>query len=1093
MKRDRGKRIALRAWYPVEAMKPSQAKPSQAKPSQAKPSQAKPSQAKPSQAKPSQAKLRVRAPEFTEEIHNCLKQVRRPGNNEPTVQSDLKNLFESFGRDAQVSKKVERGEADIHLTDCNVIVEAKASGKAGPYKPGSSRTGEGAKTQLEQLTAYVEGMIRMQSERLDLEGLNSRPWTGVLTDGQRWWAWKWKNEQRDEAPCLHFELRAGQEESAYRCLKNLLYNEDTIGLLRWVPEDTASMFSGEDETLANIYEDSSESSTAKNKQEIWLELLRGSGMAPQGVYRQHRLFIRHTYLVAVARAVVGALTDDTADDDPNEALKDGFVSWVLESEAGREWARGMFEEAFRYDWRSRKTDVLRRFYEHVIPKEDRKAYGEYYTPDWVAELLAKRVLDEEWLESALQAALAHIAGKRPNLDGIGVLDPTCGSGTFLYHAALRLLIAPALQNRSKQSRADCVARLVHGIDVHPVAVEMARATLLRALPKAPTGGAHSLNIAQGDSLLANGVDKLFQEASFPSESVRLFALPRDFLLQENYRQRTEALVESAKRGEKTVPEQATAGFSETVAKAVGKAHKSLRELCAERGNSVWTWLVTNAVAPLRLHVRKVDRILANPPWVRMSDIQVPVRKTEIGQLARDLDLWVGGKNATGFDIGGLFVRRCRDLYGVPDGCAAAWILNWASIRAENWGKFRHWFQPRGPRILDFGEVREPPFPGAKSCAWIERADAAHCAKRRNAIPREVLRNRADIEEAPASYKVLRTDSWPTVSRKCEFGAPPAPPPRGVSGYTEGGKCRFRNGATLFPYCLVLADSCESKGRGRVRFRTRASAKDPWAALGSQEGNVPDRWIVGAAFAKDLLPFCLRREISKAILPLAVSGQLESAPEEKNDYWKRADNLYRERRGKGASTPKSLIRRIDFNSTLSQQLPLERDRPVLAYNASGQYLRAAVCAEPVVFEHGLYWLPLRNATEAHYLAAVLNAPALDAAFSWACKSDRHFDTHIWTAVPIPRYADREPLHRELSDLGMRAAKAARKARDAQDAAAGRIKLSAAIRVALTEDGVLGEIDRAVRKLLPKQTAKRLARGANRSPPPWRRTKKPPHGG
>ena len=988
----------------------------------------------------------------------------------------LSSLFAAFGRDAQLAQRIEDGAADIHLTDCNVIVEAKDSGKAGPHKLGSERKkDERTPSQLEQLTIYVEGMIRLYRTLPNLEERKERPWTGILTDGRQWWAWKWENGKRGKKPCAEFELQPGGEAAAYRRLKDLLYSEDVDGMLRWVPENVASMFFGEDVRLREIYKgmERSASATLENKYKVWLELLKGSGMVLQGEYGRHDLFIHHTYLVAVARAVVGALTEDTKDDDPNEALREGFVSWVLDSEDGRKWAGRIFEEAFKYDWRMRATDVLRRFYEHVIEKEDRKAYGEYYTPDWVAELLAERVLDERWLETAPRAALAHIAGDRANLNGIGILDPACGSGTFLYHAARRLLKESlALRERSAQEQADCVVRLVHGIDVHPVAVEIARATLLRALPTVPTERVHALNVAQGDSLLASGPDRIFREASFPSEGSCWFSLPKDFLLREDYRQRTEALVESAKRGEEKVPECATRGLRDSEAKAIRKAHESLRNLCAERGNSVWTWLVTNAVAPLRLHERKVDRILANPPWVRMSDIQVPERKRTLGRMAREHGLWVGGRHATGFDIGGLFVRRCRELYRSEDGFAAAWVLNRASLKAENWKNFRDRCGLDATRVLDFGEVRDRPFPGAQSCAWLECADAAP----RSGFLHEVLRSRADIEEKPAAYKVLRTDSWPTVARKYEFGAPPVPPPRGVSGYMDDGKCRFRNGATLFPYCFVLTDSCESEGcRRRMRFRTRASTKAPWAALGSQEGEVPKRWIVGAAFAKDLLPFCLRREISRAILPLAVSGRLESAPEEKNDYWKRADKLYRERRGKGASTPKTLLRQIDHNRKLSQQLPMEQGRPVLAYNASGQYLRAAVCAEPIVFEHGLYWLPLRSATEAHYLAAVLNAPALDAAFSWVRKTDRHFDTRIWTAVPIPRYAARDPLHRELSALGMRAAKAARNARDARDPAARQIKLSAAIRAALTEDGALAEIDRAVRKLLPKQTAPRLAGG------------------
>lgn len=1019
------------------------------------------------------------------------------------VQYRLTALFKAFGRDVQLAPRIEGGEADMHLTDCNVIIECKSSGKADPEKPGSSRKGQLPKTQREQLADYVEGMLRQQSSRLDLFGLNSQPWLGILTDGGKWWVWRWERKNQYRYPkrptklYAHFETRLGDERRIYNQLKKLIYHKDTTGMLRWVPENVASMFEGADVALREVYDYCSGKTTVRNKQEVWLELLKGSGMAPDDQNNQHRLFVLHTYLVVVARAVVSALTETPRKNDPELALNEGFVSWVLESAKGREWVQKMFEEAFQYDWRMRATDVLRKFYEHVIPKADRKVYGEYYTPDWVAEMLAERVLDEKWMESASRAALAYAAGKRRKLDGIGVLDPTCGSGTFLYHAAQRILTSPVLQEKNKQTRADCVALLIHGLDIHPVAVEMARATLLRALPVVPTGGLNALSIAQGDSLLANmPVGPLFQhETGFPNDSKRWFTLPRDFLLLEDYRQRTEALVESAKRAEQAVPKAATANMSKRVSTALEKAHKSLRKLCDERGNSVWTWLIVNTVAPLRLHVRKVDRILANPPWVRMSDIRVKTRKDELRYLAHDLDVWVGGKNATGFDIGSLFVRRCRDLYCVPDGCAGAWVLNWASIKAESWEKFRRWYKSEASGVIvDFSEMREPPFAGANSCAWWEQPGSAATTMDCNKVhePPSIrtksnaqIKARSDLtvrsgQQRDFQHKVLRvrdrvprTEPWSMFAEECTFDVPPAAVPKGVSGYVENEKCHFRNGASLFPHSLVLVESCCFKG-ARAHFRTKASTKGAWATLGTQEGKVPKHWVVNAVFARDLLPFCLRSEISKAILPLrSRSGVLESSPGEKEAYWKQADRLYQEYRGRGASTPNTLLRRIDYNGILSRQLPLKQGRVLLAYNASGQYLRAAACTDDVIFEHGTYWFTVRNWPEARYLATVLNAPTLETAFAQARKNDRHFDTHIWTAVPIPRYVSRKPLHRKLSILGARAEKVARRARDTCGPTDGQIKTSAAIRQALAKDGVLAEIDRAVQRLLPKQSTKKKA--------------------
>ena len=97
-----------------------------------------------------------------------------------------------------------------------------------------------------------------------------------------------------------------------------------------------------------------------------------------------------------------------------------------------------------HDWRRRRGDVLRALYETFVPAPDRKVFGEFYTPDWLAAMMVEQVLDDEWLNNAIQQAEVALLSRMP-LKGVGVLDPACGSGTFLYHAALRMLEAPAMQ------------------------------------------------------------------------------------------------------------------------------------------------------------------------------------------------------------------------------------------------------------------------------------------------------------------------------------------------------------------------------------------------------------------------------------------------------------------------------------------------------------------------------------------------------------------------------------------------------------------------------------------------------------------------
>ena len=104
--------------------------------------------------------------------------------------------------------------------------------------------------------------------------------------------------------------------------------------------------------------------------------------------------------------------------------------------------------------RNNNYDYIKQIYEAVIPKELRHALGEYYTPDWLAE---------STLESAVSAYGADI-------DGLTIMDPTCGSGTFLFKAI-------ALKRRNGSSLSG-ILETVRGIDINPLAILTAKTNYL---------------------------------------------------------------------------------------------------------------------------------------------------------------------------------------------------------------------------------------------------------------------------------------------------------------------------------------------------------------------------------------------------------------------------------------------------------------------------------------------------------------------------------------------------------------------------------------------------------------------------------------
>lgn len=104
------------------------------------------------------------------------------------------------------------------------------------------------------------------------------------------------------------------------------------------------------------------------------------------------------------------------------------------------------------------SDVLKRFYQNIVPQVLRKSLGEFYTPDWLVEV-----------------SLDKVTGQFSELK---FLDPTCGSGSFL------LTIIKKIRNVSDLPSADLlkiITQNVWGFDLNPLAVQTARVNYLIAI------------------------------------------------------------------------------------------------------------------------------------------------------------------------------------------------------------------------------------------------------------------------------------------------------------------------------------------------------------------------------------------------------------------------------------------------------------------------------------------------------------------------------------------------------------------------------------------------------------------------------------
>ena len=997
---------------------------------------------------------------FTRVQVDAARAVLGAAASEGNVESALAALLKALGAADTVTRETVAGvQPDLRCPTVRALFDTKRPGRASdPHRAGTG--GRGSESAHQQVDRYIRAIDAEERDQLDLVSAARAPWIGVVTDGHDWHAWLWPAHGGEPERFLRSRaFSAGSELELLAWLHRILHRAQGKPSVPADPYTTVfEPYLARLRAMAASEQVGATATRARNTQRaLWYDMLKGSGMVP-AESDATELFVRHTFLVAVARAVVATLdgTPSGTDRDPvAAAFNDGFVSWAALTPDGEQWAADIFDAADSFDWRARPRDVLRGMYEAVINPTHRKSFGEYYTPDWLAEFVVERVCDDAWCRRAVDAARSA-QGPPP---AVGVLDPACGSGTFLFHAARR--ICRFASEWTPQQQADIAARLVWGIDIHPVAVEIARATLLRALPAVPSPGLDGLRVHQGDGLSTPSPDDQggLQRASgmfgFVTPKGRRIEIPAAFARPAGLSQRLRHLVDSCQQSV-PLPDHLLEGLGLAAQQALTIAHQRLTEVIRDEGNGVWSWFMRNHMSAAMLAETKIDRIVANPPWVRMSEIQVEDRREALDVMIRDADLYASGvsRSPTGtvgsFDIAALFIVRCEDLYLSSDAHASGWVVNRASLSADNWSQFRAARQSASS--FDLSLIRPPPFTGAKSAVWF--TGEAGSGKRRALSVRD-------------GETMRRDDTWETVrGRIVDAEAAALGTPARSDYVTDDSAREPRAGANLRPHCLVVVDRRTPVAPGTATVTTKPSTQRPWNMAGTLTGDVPEAWLTDAVFSQNLLVGCFTTRLTSCVIPMSRTGGLDADPD--GDFWHQAEARYADFKGRGSSTPDTLIGMLDYQRRLTVQLETTRAWTVV-YNKSGQHLRAARTTDQPILNDACYWLPTRSGAEAAYLVAVLNADALQDAYRAARRSDRDFHTHIWHQVPIPRFDRDERLHRRLARLGETLEQTAITARDRPDLAeVGQVKACKQIRIALRDQVIAERVDNAVRELLPDHT-------------------------
>ena len=977
----------------------------------------------------------------------------------------------------------------VDLTALDTFVEVKR-------RIGTAGSGDPNPLYVEQLDEYLaesekKGRVRM----------------GLLTDG-RYWLLRWPGAGPvNTAPPYGFTLDSADSWlPLYEWLRDnaLEAREDK-------PTDRDSIadhfgpaspnYLRDISALTELYRRAADYETVKVKRQLWHDLLRTAlGEVARSSWELDNLFIRHTYLSAVVGMVVqasfGMDIRRLAAVEPEDLLygrrfrndtglqgivESDFFTWPAEI-GSNPWLQTLARRVARFDWTEAPSDIGAILYESVIPANERRQLGEYYTPDWLARTMVQELVTDPINQR--------------------VLDPACGSGTFIAEAVSHFVQAAMPRGEAGQLHPkeilDRLRDAVIGIDIHPVAVHLARAAwTLAARPaivaatRAGFDASLSIPVYLGDSLqLRFRTGDMFAENSVTiqtqDEENTELAFPASLVQRpENFDSLMGQAAEAIERGEN--PDFVLDDYRLTDPAERGMIQSTLaqmRQLHHRGRDHIWAYYTRNMVRPVALSRHKVDVVIGNPPWLNYRNTY-DVLRSELENLSRHrYGIWAGGRYATHQDVAGLFFARSVELY-LKDNGVIGFVMPHSALQAGQYSKWRsgRW------RAGNSGQSVHVDFELKR--AWdLERlepnnffpvpASVVFARKCRPDTPGRALAKVVERWQGPAGSEAMLRESAEITDTGVVGDSPYA--------------AHSRQGATIVPRCFFFVNETENTAviqAGQtitVNPRRGGQDKAPWKDLDLTviSGQTIERsHLFDVHLGETIAPY-VALEPLKALLPLK---QREAAiPRDENgsggirlgglerrmrERWQTVSRLWEE--NKAATNKLDLLGRFDYNRELSAQFVWQQDRggrPFrLVYTSAGQPTAALVKEDGLVIDYKLFWVGCKDKDEANYLLAIINSDALyEAVIPIMSKGQfgaRDLQKHLWK-LPIPEFDPKQKLHVAIAKAGERAAAgAARKLAEVREQRGNKFTVKVAraeLRKWLRESSEGKQVEAAVSALL-----------------------------
>jgi len=845
---------------------------------------------------------------------------------------------------------------------------------------------------------------------------------GILTDGINFEVFERENL---EEPIDRFSFPEDVED--YRAINIVLDKLDKYVLIEGkIPLNTegiikiagynSNLFATSYRKIVELFE------VSKNKKDVSLKFnewkLYMSFIYGEDV--EDTLFFRHTYLSLLVKVLCLRLLGFPLNDFSGlEGVLSGeyfkkigimnyierdFYSWILEESIKEQVIdlanlmllvldkkfdmKGLSEEL--------EEDILKELYQNIVSREERQLVGEYYTPDW----LVQELLQEYF---------------KPDMK---ILDPSCGSGSFLFFAIRKK------KELVKENTLRHILETVIGFDINPIACLIAKTNYLIALGELLKERQESiyLPVYTTDSLQT----MLSYKRDIYGESVEIHMNGEKLLIpfEDNPRvvdEYVDAIVDYAVSRRKNIESK------------LRQSAKALRSLVESKGNDIWGFVLKNIYKPVFLK-KSFDLVIGNPPWISYNRMNKNLQAV-VDEFIKGLKLKPHLK--TSFDIAVLFFVKCAETY-LKDKGTIAFVLPYSVINGDQNSWFRELLRREYTiqKVYDLSEV-EPLFNQA-SCVVVANKEKTGA---KTEIPAIVFKGRLtkrNLNLDIAKNKLKTEDKkLYVVKRRVEYWS-----------YEKGKIARskyvdeFKQGATIVPRSFWFVEIKEAPlGYTRYGIPVRSKISGYEKIKVKLEGFIPQDFFYKTILSKKIYPFGFV-DFENIVLPVEIRDgkyklfdyyekvssikfksaskrfwwwleNTESLHENIKEYLEKAQRLWEEYR-KDKAHNYNILENIDYRHKLTSQ-PVKGDYLVI-YTTSGTYPCACVVEneEKLIVDYETYYTQFDDFKHALYVCALINSRVIHERIKQFQPKGLFGERHI-CKLPlayIPEYDPDNKIHKKI---------------------------------------------------------------------------------